>query len=279
MKTIAISEKASFWKITDIKASILAFDKIYIPQGKGNMDRQTLELDLLNKGISLQDVEYLESQGIIQKSPVNTSALVDKALKLIKKYNTQNNGIDLNTKYIFGNILERLVIRELSKDCEDIFLPSSSLAELPTLKNRNTTPEIYSLVIDNMPIISEDVPFDELISFKNEHSKDYQRLLLWATKISDNESEKVRKDELCEMIESFRRHQEIGDIKFRPGKAELIFQGLGIFRDAFTLRFGSVNKTIASIRKAKGELLEHEINNPNRPLSYLIKAQDEFENN
>lgn len=274
MKTIAISEKASFWKIADLKASILTFDKIYIPQGKGSMDRQILELDLLNTGVSLKDVEYLQRQGIVQKSPVNTNVIVDKALTLIK-----NNGIDLNTKYIFGNILERLVIRELSKGSEDIFLPSSTLAELPTLKSRHTPPEIYSLVIDNMPIISEDVPFDELISFKNENSKDYQRLLLWATKISNNESEKVRKDELCEMIENFRRHQEIGDIKFRPGKAELIFQGLGIFRDAFTLRFGSVNKTIASIRKTKGELLEHEINNPNRPLSYIVKAQDEFQNN
>ncbi|MEJ6522205.1 hypothetical protein PQI64_20830 [Shewanella bicestrii] len=279
MKSIAISEKASFWKISNIKASILAFDKIYIPQGKEAIERKTLELDLQNKNISIQDVEYLENQGIVQKSPVNGSDLVNKALTLIEKYNNINNGIDSNTKYIFGNILERLVISELSKDSGDIFLPSSTLTVLPTLKDTKTQSEVYSLAIDNMPIISEDVPLDEIISFKNENFSDYQRLLLWSSNISASDSEKVRKEDLSEMIENFRRYQEIGDLKFRPGKVEIIFQGLGVFRDAFTLRFGSVNKTIASIRKAKAELLEHEVNNPSRPLSFLVKAQDRFKNN
>lgn len=279
MKTIAISEKASFWKITDIKASILAFDKIYIPQGTSKLERQILESDLRHANISLDDVEYLENKGIIQQTPVNSSELVENALSLIEKYNYKNGGINKNTRYIFGNILERLAIKKLSKTSENIFIPSSSLSSLPTLKSKEPQTEVFSLIIDNLPIISEDVPLDEVISFKNEFSKDYQKLLLWSTTFSSGENEKARKEELSAMIERFREHQNIGDIKFRPGKVELIFQGMGVIRDSFTLRFGSVVKTLASVRKMKAELLEHEVNNPSRPLSYIVKAQDKFNKN
>ena len=279
MEAIAISEKASFWKMTDIKASILAFDKIYIPQGMGKLERQMLEGDLRHANISLDDVEYLENKGIIQQTPINSSELVENALSLIENYNNRHGGINDNTRYIFGNILERLVIKELSKKSENVFLPSSSLVALPTLKSKQPQAEVYSLIIDNLPIISEDVPLDEVISFKNEFSKDYQKLLLWSTTFSSGENEKIRKEELSEMIERFREHQNIGDIKFRPGKAELLFQGLGVFKEAFQLKFGSVSKTLATVRKTKAELLEHEMNNPSLPLSYIVKAQDNFNNN
>lgn len=276
METIAVSEKAGFWLAPNIKSLLLMFDKILIPQGKKKGDRKTLEMDLHNTGVSLGDVEYLESKGVVCENPVEGKLLVEKSINEITKYNSENGGINKDTKHIFRNILERHVVNELSEKSKDIFVPSSSILTLPSLGCNNSLSSVYSLVLENIPIVSEEVPFDEVISFKKECSLDYRRLIQWVGKASEDEASGIFLDEISDMVERFRVHQKIGDLKFRPGKVELVFQAAGVVVDAFTLRFGSVSKTIASLRKDRADLMAHELENPGRPLSYVVRVQDTF---
>lgn len=278
MKVIAVSEKASFWKQSNINASIIAFDKIYIPQGQEPIDRETLELDLFNKNFAYEDVEYLESRDIVVQNPLShrASDIVQNAVSKIREHNTQVGGLNDETKLVFGNFLERLFIEELSQKSNDIFIPSSEMAiNLPLAKSENKS-NIFTAIIENMPIISDEVPLDEVISFKEEHSSDYKKLMLWASKQNNAAGDQISTDELSELIENFRKYAEIGELKFRASTVEVIFQGAGLFKDALSLKFGKVSKTLATIRQSKADLMLHEINNPNLPLSYIVKAQDQL---
>ncbi|MEZ8852002.1 hypothetical protein AB6E22_13020 [Vibrio cyclitrophicus] len=275
MKTIAISEKASFWKVPDVRASLLAFDHIYIPQGKDIIDRKLLSSDLRHCDLTMENVEFLEQQGIVVKSPMCTSSVVDQAEKILNELKIKMGHENVDSKTAFMNILERLSIRELSKEPSTLFVPSSRLYHSSPLNNANTKSNLYSLIVENLPIISEEVPLDELLDFKREYGSDYQRLLLWVSKIEENDAP-THKDELQHMINSFREHQNIGDLKFRPGKVEMLFQTAGTFMNSFLGKYITVANSLAKVRKENAELLEHEKNNPNRPLSFVVKAMDEF---
>ncbi|WP_404366756.1 hypothetical protein [Marinobacter sp.] len=279
MKIIAVSEKASFWRLRDINASLLAFDKIYIPQGKSEMDRSTLQLDLHTKRVSIEDVEYLESKGVVVQNPLTdeSSEIVENALANIRRYNAKAGGISEDTKLVFGNMLERMFIKKLSVGSEETFVPASTLSRcLPSQGVHKKESNFFSILIENLPVLSDEVPFDEVLSFKEEYAKEYRRLMYWATGNALTDGVNAGKEQLSEMIEGFRRHEELGRLRFKPGKIEILCQGLGAFGDVFTLRFGRAAKTLATIRKTKADLLEHEANNPHLPLSYIIKSQDEF---
>jgi len=277
MSTIAVSERGSIWRLPNFKASLLSFDKIYIPQGQSKIDRKFLELELHGLDISLSDIEYLEKEGIISQNPINDKYLVGKSLDEIKKFN-KRYGVNEHTFGIFASYLERYGIEELEKQSSDTFIPLSPL----TFTSRNLSvcddADVFSLIIENMPILSDQVPLDEVLSFKREHQSDYQRLLNWITH-SHNRTNNIDflKEEINEMVENFRSYKRIGELKFQPGKVEVLFTGLAIFRDSFTFRFGSVSRTIATLRKEKASLIEHELKSPARPLSYIVKAQDCFE--
>ncbi|MFH0211775.1 hypothetical protein [Vibrio alginolyticus] len=278
MKTIAVSERASFWKLKNVKASIVAFDQIYIPHGQSASDRRDLEADMFNKSLTYDDIEYLESQGIVTQNPIVEKAgdIVEISLDEIAAYNKVVGGVDEKTLSVFGNILERKFIEELLNRSDDMFIPASVLTdELPFL-DRKKQVSVHKIILENLPIISEDVPLDEVVSFKKEYAGEYKSLMLWASKKATGNEEKLRVEELAEMIVKCRKHFEAGELKFTRGRFEILMQSTQLLMDIGSLNFGSVAKTLASIRQSKADLMLHELNNDYRPLSYLIKAQDKF---
>lgn len=248
------------------------FDEVFMPYGKYTFDQIGLERDLAKSTLSLEDYEYLSEKGVFVQNPLDGELLVDTAHRQVCEYNDAHGGNSPHTKEVFTNYLERFSVEQLSVNSSDIFIPAS---EFSSKINNYSSASVCTLLIENLPIISEDVPLDEVLSFRAEHITDFKELVQWISELDDEKSF-IDNDRLMVMIESFRKYQRIGELKFKPGKVELVFQCLAQFQDAFKRDFGKVSKTLASVRKDKANLIEHEMNNPNRPLSYIVKAQDHF---
>ncbi|TVU91032.1 hypothetical protein [Vreelandella titanicae] len=275
----AVSEKANIWKSGTLKNSILIFDKIYVPFGDENL--KLLEFDLLGTDVTPEEVGYLMQKGVVIDNPVSQSKMIEEALAKLTEY-IKNENLELggeNKRRVFGAFLERVGAAHINESLGELAVPVSSYAYgrgLPMPQNQHGK-EIMSLVIDHFPSIHNDVPFDEVLSFRQEHKMLYNDLLRWVGKASRSEYEPIElREELSYLINQFLCFQKIADLKFRPSSAEIFFITAGAVKDLMLLKPQKVANTIASFRSKKADLLQAELNNPGRPLAFVVKAQQEF---
>lgn len=276
----AVSEKANIWKSGTLKNSILIFDKIYVPFGDENLS--LLEVELFGTDITPEDVGYLRKKGVVIDNPVPQDEMFAEALAKFKEY-MKSKKLELDgekKRRIFGAFLERFGAAKINESLGELAVPVSNYAYgrgLP-MPQEHQGKEVMSLVIDHFPSIHDEVPFDEVLSFRHEHKTLYNDLLRWVGKASRSESTSTElREEISYLIDQFSHFQRIADLKFRHSSAEIFFIAAGAIRDLMLWKPKKVANTIACLRAKKADLLHAELNNPGRPLAFVVKAQKEFE--
>lgn len=277
IKTSAVSERANIWNPGLIKNSILAFDKIYVPWDDDNL--KLLESDLFGTDVSLDDVMYLREKRVIFDNPVDQSQLIrDASAKLNEYLATLEYDLGNESKQnAFGFFLERCGAAKISSSMDELTTPVSAYAP-EWGGGMQPDKDVMSLVLDNFPSVHEDVPYDEVLGFREENDFLYKELLLWIRKASREERlEEDLRDEILHLINQFSRAKEIADIKFRAGRAEIFFLAMGAIKDFLSLKPEKVRNTIAHFRKNRANLMQAEMDNPGRPLGFVVKAKEKFE--
>lgn len=139
--------------------------------------------------------------------------------------------------------------------------------------------EVLHLIIKNLPIPNELVPYDEIIDFKSQNERKYYGLIQWINKISKsgfdiNEIE----DELKFYTLEFEETLKLARTKYRLTNFEIILSlPFEIAENLVKLKWSQIPKSLVSIKKSKIDLMLAESKLPGKEMAYISAAKKKFE--
>lgn len=168
--------------------------------------------------------------------------------------------------------------KNLSKDCEIIPM----YLEDDVLNNDSVADKNYitKIVLNNIPVPSVDVSFEQLLDFKNDidTKAKYYSLINW---INDSARKQLTvaefEDAFCDLYYNYLNHLKTYKIKHSSSVIEIVVNGLAeTLENVARLKFSAITKGFFSLFKNQVTLLEDEQNIVGRELGYLYKAQHIF---
>lgn len=186
----------------------------------------------------------------------------------------------MNLTGLFEDLIARFIATQINntKEASSVALLACSSCSFMIPSHQKS--DAFRVVINNLPIPSDTVPWEQIFEFKADPDSKSRMLALknWMRNISRSSfSAQEIEDELEYLLDQYRRHLEYHNLKHTIGCAEAVFVSGGQFlENLLKLKFGQIAKTVFSFKKSRLYLLEAEMQAPGREVSYFQKARDEF---
>lgn len=137
---------------------------------------------------------------------------------------------------------------------------------------------VAKVLINCFPAIGADVPFEDLLSLRDEPEMVRARSALrsWMRGFDVNElTEAEIRDEILHVKDEYIRYLNSQKIKYELGFVEsLVKLGSGLVEDTLKLNLKSLSETLFSITKENVALSEAELVAPGKELAYLAKLDE-----
>ncbi|MCK0109537.1 hypothetical protein MWU58_09545 [Flavobacteriaceae bacterium S0825] len=209
-----------------------------------------------------------------------------KLLNIVKDY-PQNKG-KIDTQDIirmsldginFDNVSRHLSSYMSALNFNETYTPITNSFTSIESKN-NVEEQIYKLVISNIPTPKTNIPFQEIIDFRNDSDNiiRYNRLIHWIKNISKS-GLKINevKDELEYLTLDFENHMKLHKQDYELTDLEVfVFLPLEFAEKIIKMQWSKLPDTIFKIKKNKVKLLIEESNAPGREMAYIIKTNEKF---
>jgi hypothetical protein len=149
--------------------------------------------------------------------------------------------------------------------------------ELPNSSKSN----IAQVVINNLPLPSNETPWEQIIDYRND--AETQKLLLslrrWIGKIStENSSPLEIEEEIESLIHEFQEHMKFHNMKANTEALEVIVNSTAdVLGNLLTLKFSKIIEPLFAIKKRQLSLLEAELSAPGKAMAYIIKSREAFQ--
>lgn len=170
------------------------------------------------------------------------------------------------------------LIRHLSSQLvynEKPVVAHAHATNLATMPNELNSLEI---TIRNIPMPPENIPWEDLIQFRNEEENiaKLRSLRIWLKERSvANQSPKEIQEELEHLLYEYEKYMKIQHKKFSQGAiSTLISSAPDVVASVLTLNFGAAVKSFFDIRGRHLGLTEAELSAPGREVSYIAKVND-----
>jgi hypothetical protein len=139
---------------------------------------------------------------------------------------------------------------------------------------------IVQIVIDKLPIPSNETPWEKIIDYRNDERNQRNLLSLrrWIRKTTaENLSPVEIEEELEWLINEFRSHMELHKLKTNSGTLEVMVKTIPeTIENLIKLKFSKLPEPFFAFRKREISLLEAELNAPGREMAYIINTREEF---
>jgi hypothetical protein len=143
-----------------------------------------------------------------------------------------------------------------------------------------TRDDIYELIIDEMPIAKDNVPWEDILSFRAEETSKQQLRMLrgW---ISDTAKGKLTYAEALEKIEylidQYRAHMKSAGLGFWTSTIRTLIVGAAeLAENALKFRLKSLAETPFKLIDARIKLIEAERKAVGRELQYIVHVTNSF---
>lgn len=170
------------------------------------------------------------------------------------------------------------LIRHLSSRLMYNDKPVVAHAEAVNLNTQGNELNALEITINNIPMPPENIPWEDLIQFRNEEETvaKLRALRIWLKdRSSAGQSPREIQEELEHLLYEYRKYMEIQHKKFRQGiLSTLISSTPEIVASVATLNFGAAIKSVFDIKGRYLGLSEAELSAPGREVSYIAKARD-----
>lgn len=281
------------------KKNALVFDQIAITlldETKKILSDSGKNKDL--KSVFVDEIEFLQKEKII----IDPEELRDgKKISLTKHGDKHDEVLKLmkEAKEAFGNFpsfensskiadwwvsfnhnrqrLDALALQILLTD--DFVIPL--IPEIGTISSVATTKhQAYQLVINKLPSPTLDVPWEQIIEFRNDSDSKRKFLALrtWISKVSRsgiplNEIE----EELEHLLSDYEHHFKLHKMKYERGTIQTIVMGVAeVIENIATLKFSKAAELPFNLFQKEVELMEGEAKLPGQEIAYIFKAGQTF---
>ncbi len=299
-----------------LKHRLLFFDRIGIfePEVLTMLLRSVDEAEVAN------DLEFLQSNNLVfnarpvlsdaisietpseeQSTDVSAASLIDAELRKVtgifrtatkkparltraKLYALYSAFVLLDSKLQFyARICARHMQRSTGEAASAVFSgPLSVPSGLAHLyKYRQSPTDVISLVLDKLPMPSENTPWEAIIDFKADaDAQGYlQGLKVWMSEMARQNLTPTEANEKLEwLIFQHKKHLRMHKLKYRWGTLGGTFVAAAeVFEDLAKFKWGKAAGAVVSIFDRRIELIEAELKNPAHEVAYIVKAQELFE--
>ena len=146
--------------------------------------------------------------------------------------------------------------------------------------NTESKSKVVNIVINSMPIVHPNTPFEHIIEFKQneENYNKFLNLRNWINEISNsNLSVTEIKEKIEHLINEYEKYMKIHKIKFERGimKTSVVATAEAL-ENVAKLEFSKLAKKAFSLTEQNADLLIAELDAPGRELSYIIEANKKF---
>lgn len=239
---------------------------------------------LLNAGYLIEALKRGERFSFSANSPVAAEFLregeiINRVTSKMKdkRYNVLRAEKDAD---VMWEAEARLACLKLNHE-ENDFSAVPLIKQLRLPKESNTTKkDVVNMIINNMPIPDEQVPWESILEFKaNPDNKGRLSMLKdWMNKTvsSDRPASEVA-DELESLLYLYTKSLDIHKIKHKTGFLQtFVLGGAELIENLLKLNLSSVAKTLLSARVSQAELYSAELSSPGNALAYIYQAGQKF---
>lgn len=132
-----------------------------------------------------------------------------------------------------------------------------------------------------MPIPDESVPFEDIVSFRNDHDTISKLFSLrnWMNEIAKAKLTYHEIEDKCQvLINDYEKHMRLNKMKYRYGVIEsLITVGPEFLENLVKIKWGKAAKNLFSFKHNRIRLLEAELKAPGSEIAFIVKAKEEFQ--
>jgi hypothetical protein len=133
---------------------------------------------------------------------------------------------------------------------------------------------VVDLVMKNLPVLDDDVPWEDVIGVRSELRHKQHDLHRWMRKISNTTGTVAElRDEFDQMLSDYSRFYEVHRLKTRRSVLQAV---LAIPLGALAGVAGAALGAFVDLRERKSAIMEAELNAPGRPVAYIIEARYHF---
>lgn len=235
------------------------------------------------------EIEYLRENGVALSCALDIPNIISFGTSDGKTWNPRDEirkNCDLMLPFAMDtggpkqaegeNHADRL-IRHLSRQLMYNDHPVAAHASGGNLSDAGQRLNTLEVTINNIPLPPENIPWDDLIQFRNEEENiaKLRALRLWLKdRASTGRTPREIQEELEHLLYEYRRYMEIQHKKFSQGAlSSLISATPEIVANVASLNFGAAIKTIFDIKGRHLNLSEAEIAAPGREVSYIAKSE------
>lgn len=196
---------------------------------------------------------------------------------------SQHDGKKDNAKLIkeqhFATLRLMTIVMELGKGVTAVTTFPRSEYIQPLLNSNKS--EVAQIVINNLPLPSNETPWEQIIDYRNDpdSQKNLLNLRRWIRKTSHENLPLIEIQEEIEwLMNEFKEHMNVHKMKTDTESLEVLVKApIEMLENLVTLKFSKLVDPLFTIKKRQLSLLEAEINAPGKEMAYIIKSKEAFQ--
>lgn len=280
--------------IRSLKQQALFFDKI----GILNLE-DCLEYDLDIPSKQIQELQWLTEKGLIYNINDNLEGLphtkTTRALSqlgLISSarisqlkediYKADSSAMmewDFATS-MFETVYLRLLAVKIEISGEANAVPLISFSKYLHIPVETKKTDVIKVSVKKLPTPDENTPWEKILEYRNDTEAQNNLLALrrWIRQFGKEDlSAGEIEEELEVLINEYQKYMALHKIKSTTSIWESIIKvSLEAMENIATLKFSKLADILFTAKKQKIDLMEAEINAPNKEIAYLVKTNEEF---
>lgn len=176
---------------------------------------------------------------------------------------------------ISSRILSQILSNSLNENIQSVLNYS---IKTPFKDKLTTSGEVLSVILNNYPVISSDIPIRELIDFKNDDETKY-RYKMFRDFINQLSKGNLNKSEIEDRIEyllsEYEKQLKVYRLKYSYSSLEaIVIPIIEFIENVAKLNWSKAAKGLFAIGKSEIDFLQSELNFKGREVSYLHLLKD-----
>ena len=206
-------------------------------------------------------------------------------LEEYEKYKSEDQANKAYEKYIQSVNQSENEVTRISSALLNLFAAKDK--SFPLLQNDNVIgvdpfykSKVLEVVLEKLPIPDENIEWQRIIEYRSDPDSQgkFNELRVWMQDISRKD---YTKDEIEERIKylmhEYESHLKLHKLKYSHGTIRiLVTTSLDVLENAVKLKWGTVAKSLFSLKEKEYDLLQADMNAPGKEVAYLTKTNNIF---
>lgn len=227
------------------------------------------------------DLSSLTHEELCEEHPI----LLNMVMTAMDDYFTKQAGRPLLAWKKLTNIQRgsyfHLLSHFLSHELKAEAFPVYQNGILSTESTEVSNAEVLRIVLNSMPIPTEETSWQQILDFKSDPSSKSKFIALrhWMHEVARAQLKPHEIEvKLQYLLDDYQQHFRLHKMKTTTGKLETVLTLIpGVAGDLLSLRWGDAAQSLFKLRKGNLQLMESELALPSREIAYIARVREEFE--